>query len=318
MKQLALLPLFALFVAPSAWAVIALNGPTDDWTALQLGGRSDFLEDEQAQSEGGDIVGSETDVQSGFYKQYFDGGDNTLSGDELAFRARLAGVPTSHIFVGIDIKGVGNPGAIDFFIDVSVDNNQSKHDVIAFYRSGSATDPLANTSPSSTDIAHYDDYIAGDSTSPLFGDFASFDEVTTTNDSYYTTGAGAQGTNDIDGAGSPDYFVSFKIDMVALNTAFLGMFALDHPTDPTPADLTENTEMSFILMTANNPNALNQDFGGVEDDAFDYDPDGSWDELGISSSPYTASGESPVPEPATYALLLGFSVLGVVAVRRRR
>ena len=193
MKQLALLPLFALFVAPSAWAVIALNGPTDDWTALQLGGRSDFLEDEQAQSEGGDIVGSETDVQSGFYKQYFDGGDNTLSGDELAFRARLAGVPTSHIFVGIDIKGVGNPGAIDFFIDVSVDNNQSKHDVIAFYRSGSATDPLANTSPSSTDIAHYDDYIAGDSTSPLFGDFASFDEVTTTNDSYYTRACPTRG-----------------------------------------------------------------------------------------------------------------------------
>jgi len=110
MKQLALLPLFALFVAPSAWAVIALNGPTDDWTALQLGGRSDFLEDEQAQSEGGDIVGSETDVQSGFYKQYFDGGDNTLSGDELAFRARLAGVPTSQfplrIFLSVLISKV--------------------------------------------------------------------------------------------------------------------------------------------------------------------------------------------------------------------
>ena len=177
---------------------------------------------------------------------------------------------------------------------------------------------MANTSPSTTNVAHYGDYIAGDSTNPVFGDYASFDEVTTTNDSYYTTGTGAQGTNDIDGGLNPDYFVSFKVDMVSLNAAFLGMFALDNPLDPTPADLTENTEMSFIVMTATNPNALNQDFGGVDDDAFDYDPDDDWATSGISSSTYTANGDSPIPEPAAYALLLGFAVLGAVAVRRRR
>lgn len=280
--------------------MIALNGLTDDWTALELGGRSDYPLDEQAQKGGGDIVGDEFGYQPGFYKQYETGAIAGISDDYLGFRVRLGDDTTSHVFIGFDIKGVGVSGAIDFFIDVNFGNNNSTHDDIAFYNTGGAL----NTSPSTSGVGFESNYKTG-----ADGDFSTYSNlsaVSATNDSYLLAG-GSGASTDIDGAGDNDYFISFQVAMSSLNAAFKSI------TGAT-TDLTESTEMSFIVITSTNPNSLNQDFGGV---GKDFDGDLSWEELGISSSSYTADGKSPVPEPSTYALLFGLVALGAAVVRRR-
>jgi hypothetical protein len=303
-----LLPLlFSLLITSSAWGVIALNGPTDDWTAIELGGRSDFLDDEQAQSSAGDIVGDDIGGnQLGFYKQYETGGAAGNAGDFLAFRVRVGNDGKAHLYIGVDIisdgPATGTDTDIDFYIGFDFGNNNSNQDNITFYNPGSDL----NVSPATSSFSSEFVYKQGSDLD--FSTYGQLTGVSSTNDSALFNSLPGS-TNDINGDGQ-DYFVSFQVEMSVLNAVYLGMTG--NSGNP---DITASTEMSFVVTTSTNGSNFNQDFGGVPKD---FDDTETWSDLGISSSTYTADGTSPVPEPATYALLFGFFVMGFAAVRRRR
>lgn len=295
-----------LFVTP-AWAVISLTSPTDQWTSIRLGDRNDYTGDEQAQSSGGDIVGDEFGYQDGFYKKYDYGTSVGIGDDELAFRVRLADDGAAHAFIGFDIgvNGVngGLPdGTIDMFIDASFGQATNAKNLIGFYKAEGGL----NNSPSTTSISKFVD-LYKNASDPTFSDYSNLSLVSASNDSYIA--ANPIDPNlptlspllDIDGNSVNDIFFSFKVPMSELNAAYLGYY-------PGNDALTDTTLMSFVLITANQPNSLNQDFGGLPKTF----TDDTWVNLGAINAP----GE--VPEPASYTLIFGLCALGLVAGRQRK
>lgn len=195
----------ALLAAPTAWGVIALDGPTSEWTPILLGGRSDFLDDEQAQSPAGDIVGDDIGGdQLGFYKQYEDGGDATNVGDYLAFRVRVGNDGKANLYIGVDIlsdgPSSGTASDIDFYIGFDFGNNNSSQDNITFYNPGSKL----NVSPSTSSFSAESVFKAGNAGD--FSDFGLFTEVDSDNDSELNLPGN---TNDINGDSEADHFASF-------------------------------------------------------------------------------------------------------------
>ena len=80
---------------------------------------------------------------------------------------------------------------------------------------------------------------------------------------------------------------------------------------------------SMLVVTSQNAQNINSDFGGIDDKAEGYDPtdpfvDPTGGGGGGGLSPEVDVGGSEVPEPAMYALLFGLVALGFTAVRRRR
>jgi hypothetical protein len=72
---------------------------------------------------------------------------------------------------------------------------------------------------------------------------------------------------------------------------------------------TPSTAVSFVIGTSTNPNAYNQDLGGINGDPA---PTATWSSLGALSTP---TGINPVPEPSS-AFLLGLGLCGLLAGRR--
>jgi len=79
--------------------------------------------------------------------------------------------------------------------------------------------------------------------------------------------------------------------------------------------------MQMLVVTSQNGNNVNSDFGGIDDDSADpstpfvgtEDSPGSGGLSGIVDS----SGESAVPEPRAYALLFGLIAFTAAWLRRR-
>jgi len=127
-------------------------------------------------------------------------------------------------------------------------------------------------------------------------------------------------SDDLDGGGDTDFFISFQVDMLTLIEAVR--------LSNTGAVLDAASGLRFLVGTSIQDNAFNQDLNGQNGNAVNKGGDGdpysqansgkTWAQLGAATDTYTASGGSPVPEPATYALLLGFAVLAAATVRRRR
>jgi hypothetical protein len=107
-------------------------------------------------------------------------------------------------------------------------------------------------------------------------------------------------TTDFDGGGNPDYFLTFVVPFGDLVT-WLGAKA-------TPIAFDDDSQFQFIAATANQPNALNQDLGGIDGAVGSAT---TWGDLGGFSTPVEAA-----PEPGT-ALLLTAGLL-VLAIRRRQ
>jgi hypothetical protein len=72
---------------------------------------------------------------------------------------------------------------------------------------------------------------------------------------------------------------------------------------------TPSTQASYVIGTSVNPNAYNQDLGGVNGNPV---ASATWATLGAISVP---SGINPVPEPGS-ASLLGLGLCGLAAARR--
>jgi hypothetical protein len=146
-----------------------------------------------------------------------------------------------------------------------------------------------------------------------YTDFYNVSAVSATTDSYVNTNP-TEATTDFNGDGI-DQFVSFRVDMLTL---------IEAVRISTNVALAEDTALRFLVATSLQDNAFNQDLAGHNGNSVASGGDGdfrnstdNWEQLGATSEAYTASGDSPVPEPATYALLFGLIAFGAVGVRRR-
>ncbi|CAA6690302.1 MULTISPECIES: PEP-CTERM sorting domain-containing protein [unclassified Lentimonas] len=304
MKLFSLLPFLALFTAPTAWGVISLTVDSSDtayWAPIIYLNTSDPVNDAQTSNGGGeaDLVG-DTVAGVDYYALYkgFDFGANPggktsvdLDGDEsLAFRARVGGDDNpsgfgSALWIGIDL---GATGGFDYFIGIYDSNGSDDIGLYQFDTQGGATSLEDTKKAVYTQVAWAGTVADVDMSAGMGGDF--FSSADSVGDPV-----------DIDGLSNPDYLVQFELDFSDLATA-MGL---------TDAGLFD-TQIGFGLWTSQNLNQVNNDVNG-------HDGNDPLADDGLSPSmTYTPSGDSPVPEPAAYALLLGFSVLGVVAVRRRR
>jgi hypothetical protein len=317
MRSFALLCLFALFVAPSAWAAISLGGSTSDWTAISYGSNSsDYRTDQQTGHGDSDIVGDDVPGnQFGVYKAYDFGASAGVADDYIGFRFRVSqlsdyakGEWNNRLLVGVD---VGNNGSADVFIHV---NGTKSKEEISYYKAIGPLTSAPNTSPSTTNIELIDAATADAGTYRFLrttadADYDSFYNVSAVSavTDHYVADQPSLATTDFNGDGI-DQFVSFRVDMLTL---------IEAVRISTNVTLAEDTALMFLAATSVQANALNQDLAG-QDGATDYrNSTDTWAALGAASDPYTASGESPVPEPATYALLFGLIAFGAAVVRRR-
>lgn len=323
MKHFTLLSLSVLLASPSAWGVISLGGSTSDWTAITYGANSsDYRSDQQTGHGDADIVGDDVPGnQFGIYKAYDSGTNAGMADDYIGFRFRLSqlsdytkGEWNNRLLVGVD---VGNDGTADVFIHVNGTKSKNEISYYKAVRNADGSLPAdANTSPSTTNIEKIDaatndgtsfrfERTAGDL--DYFTDFYNVSAVSASTDHYVASNPLTAITDfNADGV---DQFVSFRVDMLTL---------IEAVRISTNVILAEDSALMFLAATSVQANALNQDLAGQDGNALNYNNSSlNWNTLGAASEPYTASGDSPVPEPATYALLFGLIAFGAAAVRRR-
>src|SRR6185503_3358419 len=154
-------------------------------------------------------------------------------------------------------------GALDVFVGV---DNQGGTPQVRIWDAGAS----ANTSPSTTSVA---------TTSYAYAETAAnyaFTAVSSASDPNWN------GTTDIDGAGSPDYFVSWQLSFKDLSD-FLATQGIN--------GVTKDTTMQYMFATSTQNNALNSDIGGVKGGT----ASGlTWGDLGALSTPMSAANAAPV------------------------
>jgi hypothetical protein len=301
MKPLSsLLALWLLqIVASHAATYVPVGSSSTLWNPIV--GNFDYHVDQQTggttQPSSSDIVGG-TGTNYGFLVAFNDNGNvNSIDGT-MGFRVRLdtnGGTDKNPAFnavawVGIDADA---SGSIDVFLGANFQGGNSQLEIRA---SGGG----ANISPSTTTIAN---------TAFKTYTLDTIEDATPANYNYRPVNFLTDGGNTDDltqnTSGDTDFYLSFNIPFADV-VQFLG--ALQNPK--TPINITDKTPLRFVVMTATQANALNQDIGGVDDNNFN--PGDTWEVIGGLTPPYT-----PVPEPSNSLLLLGSLTAGCL-IRRRR
>jgi hypothetical protein len=231
----------------------------------------------------GDIVG---DADNGaFYTSFDDAGTPSTTDGNLGFRVRLGGDSNpagfeNFLMVGIDADG---DGSLDIMLGADFQGNP---DVLGVYAPGTGL----NDSPSSTSI---------DAT-PLFSYSPS-----AANFSWSAVDAMLDpGVTDLDigDTGGTDYFLTLVVPFadVVSGLASNGVTGVD-----------ENSALRFVVGTAKQPNALNQDVGAT---TASWSETMTWDQLGAISVPIVLRR---APEPGS-AALTALGLLGLAAGRAAR
>jgi len=273
----------AAVLLPASAEALTIAGPTSEWEAIVYTGLTpDPIDDHQTGQPEADLVGDDT--FAALYTQYDAGTLPDTSDDVLAFRMRLGAEenPAGFSHVGLVGMDADLDGSLDMFI--ALDN--SGQNQIELYTTGSK----ANISPSTTSTVI--------TTYTWQEDASNYDwsPVSLTNCSECSVVADL----DLDGDGN-DYFLSFSVPFDAI----VAVLEMDGIFGTTPS-----TEVSYVIGTATNPNAYNQDIGGLDGDPVSTD---TWSSLGAVS---VVTGINPVPEPGT-AAFLGLGLCVLAAARRR-
>lgn len=274
-----------LCLALGAQAQVALDAPTDRWTAVVYPNslHPDPYADQQTGSREGDLVGNL--LHPAFYTLFDGAGTASPVDGTLAFRARIgadknpAGFATA-LFVGMDADSDGD---LDLFLGV---NNSGSKDTVGLWAPGTG----ANTSPSTTTLQ-------ATPLSAYIPSAATYD--------WRAVSAAADPTAssfDLDGGGDTDRFLSFAVPFADV----VGALSLQG------ISIDQNTHVRYVMATATQANSLNQDLNGV---AGSVNSSMTWAQLGVASTPITPTGM--LPEPST-ALLILVGGLGMRIVQRRR
>jgi len=271
-------------LASSEARALAIAGPTGEWSGIVYPGLTpDPGNDHQTGQPEADIVGDPT--FAAFFTQYDAGALASTSDDVVAYRMRLGSQenPAGYSHVAL----VGMDADLDGSMDMYVVLSNSGQDSITLYTVGSGS----NTSPNTTDtVATSYSYTE----TALNYDWSAVSVVNCSECSALDL--------DLDQDAANDYFLSFAVpfdDIVAV-------LALDGITGVTPS-----TAVSYVIGTSVNPNAYNQDLGGVNGDP--PTPATLWSDMDALSVP-SGINPAPVPEPST-AMLLSIG-LGALAASR--
>ncbi len=258
-------------------AAVLPSDPTTQWTALPYppGTISDYIEDQQTGSSESDIVG--TNDLPAVYTTFIPGTSPTNG--TIGYRLRVGRDDGPTGFDGVALVGieVNRTGRLSIF--AAVDNSGSP-DRIRIFRAGSS----ANVSPSTTSI---------DSGNPIFSYAESatnynWQPVSATSDPAVLTSTNPTPLN-IDGStGSgdqTDQFVSFFVPFADIVSAFQNVGI---------TNITTNSTFRYILGTATQPNAINQDINGINGQI---NSSVSYTNLNIFTLPITPTGITPSNSP---------------------
>ncbi len=248
----------------SGWIAVTPANSQNDGTGDQQTGSGSVSQD---------IVGDAT--YRAAYVKYDNGGTaGDLSDDWLAFRIRVNNQdsvnPATPSFKNFAFFGVDadNNGSVDFFAGIyNPANNSGRIGVYDANGSG-------NTGPSDTGI----------NGTPII----KYDSATTGYASLYSVLASGDGSSF---SGDADYFVSFQVRIADIN-ANKAAFGLT-------SSLTQSTVLRYIVGTAAQDNAFNQDVSGVTGSYSGSTQ--TWGQLGAYTAPVQADGSVPLAASADYA-----------------
>ncbi|TNE70919.1 DUF11 domain-containing protein [bacterium] len=257
------------FFAPMALAStpVNLSGSTADWFPILNGANFDPYDDTQSNRKDVDLVGNVTDPL--IYFHYYDGGtagEANDSDDVISVRWRLGaegtggGTPpriTIYTLVGVDAN---SDGVLDCFISFDGGAGTKRTEVVG-------TGTGANDSPSTSSFT----YTRNTVNTP----YASYNWAVV----FASATTYAESTNyDLDADGQTDVLVSTSIPWTHLKN-FLAI--------EKGINITINTLVRYIAVTATQANSLNGDFGGVHDKNGDLNT--TWEDLLAFSVPMSIS-----------------------------
>lgn len=269
-------------------AAISLTSPTTDWKPVVYSNAiSDPPADNQANPSDLELVGDADNPA--FYTKFDDAGPASATDGELGFRLRMSGTRGNpnkpkfkgHVFVGVDLD---KSGSLDLFV--------AANDKSLEIRAAGTGD---NTSPDTTSI----------SKTTLWD--------TSTNNSNYswtavTTALDPTATSlDLDNEAGNDFFLTFILPFQALVDA---ANSLD-----TITGFDDTDTLSYIAATSANGNNLNSDINGLN--GVPEDNTTTWNDLDTFSDESGVDG-TPIPEPASMAILTGMAAMSLFLLRRWR
>lgn len=274
--------------ATGAAAFSGIASPTSDWFVALTGSKYDASGDPQAAHGKNDLVGG---VGRPLLYTYYN-----AASDQLNYRVRIGGTKTKGtgwsfdevLMIALDYARVDTPGQpadygkIDLFIVCDAGGPST-----GVYKAGN----LSNTSPNTTSIGP----ISGSSIAHAATNY----NFTHVNPTIFNNGSYS---NDIDANGGIDGFVSFSVPLSFVSSAANSLFGMA---------VGASTPVAYGLLTSTQSNAINADFGGI-DDRLAGAGDTQWSALTTAPMSPTA-----VPEPGT-VFSAGAVSLCALARRQRR